>query len=351
MPESTVGYHVLENTIVLSGYGKRVELTKGTASFYNALKAIKSGDTDSLVKYLRPHHELESKSGLRFYIDNGVLYFEDKPVEHRLVDIIISRYMSKDLPYEYLVEFLIRLMRNPSKNSRDQLYDFVSKNGMTITPDGFIIGYKAVTKDDKGGLVDIHTRRFPYVVGQYVQMDRRSVIDDRHTACGPGLHFGTWSYAMEFGTSTPSGHIMLELLIDPADVVSVPVDASYQKCRTCRMFISRVIEDPQAPTKANEEITVDKSSSCPPKCMDTKKEQNIVRIGNYPYTYQEVFADYVEKHKTYRKLVKSDFPKFFRDRNCTQVYREKRTVKGKNIFNYVVERGGSWIQYIRKPKK
>lgn len=340
-----IGFHILENTIVLAGHGKRREISKTSKEYSEVLELIQANNTSGLHKYLDPNMKLKATSGLRFYIDKGNLYFEGEKVEHRLVEVILSRAKSNDVPYTYLVEFLIRLMRNQSANSRDQLYDFVENNGLSITNDGLIVGYKTVNRRSDGRMFDIHSGRVEYIVGHYVQMDRNDVVDDRDRACGPGLHFGTWDYAKGFGGPES---VMLEVLVDPADVVSVPVDCGSQKCRVCRMFISAVIDKNKRPEETKTKTVVTKTAKTKPK--RSQKQTETVRIGNRDYNFAEVPADYIETHKTFKKLVPSDVPKFFKDLRCDVVYRERRMLFGVKTFNYVALRDGIWVRYSCKLK-
>jgi hypothetical protein len=63
-------------------------------------------------------------------------------------------------------------------------------------------------------------------------MARDLVNDDRNSACSVGLHVGTFGYAESFAEQ------MLVVLVDPADVVSVPTDSNAQKMRVCRLYVA-----------------------------------------------------------------------------------------------------------------
>jgi hypothetical protein len=50
-------------------------------------------------------------------------------------------------------------------------------------------------------------------------------------ACSAGLHVGTYDYALRFT------RFVIEVLVDPRDVVSVPTDCNDQKMRTCKYLV------------------------------------------------------------------------------------------------------------------
>jgi len=142
--------------------------------------------------------------------------------------------------------FLRRLERNPSQASRSQLFGWLKAGGFTLTTDGLIVGYKSVRSDGRSahvgrepvtvvhqnGSVETVTGNVPYPVGATVWMARDLVDDDRDSPCSVGLHVGTFDYAEHFSDR------MLVVLVDPADVVAVPRDASGQKMRVCRLVVA-----------------------------------------------------------------------------------------------------------------
>lgn len=142
--------------------------------------------------------------------------------------------------------FLSRLERNPSAASRSQLFAWLKAEGFTLTTDGMIVGYKGVTKEYKSvssgnepvtvtfadGTSEVQTGRITYPVGATVTIPRELVDDNRSASCSVGLHVGTFSYASTFSART------LLILVDPADVVSVPRHSDGQKMRVSRLVVA-----------------------------------------------------------------------------------------------------------------
>lgn len=191
----------------------------------------------------------------RVSVENGTVLFDGDPVDNSVTQQIV-RFLDEDEDFEPLVYFMENIGQNPSPKSVEQLYDWLSQgDGVTLTPDGLIVGYKGVNKDADGALVSgysgsaIVTRfdgeperingHIPNEVGFTVEMPRSSVVDDPDNACSTGLHVGTFSYAQGYARGA-----MLKVYVDPRDVVSVPRDAHGEKIRVCRYFVAEVIDKP-----------------------------------------------------------------------------------------------------------
>ncbi|WP_292976279.1 hypothetical protein [Mycobacterium sp.] len=181
----------------------------------------------------------DSTEAERYRIKHG------DPVEEVVLAAAI-RLTSSTADLAPLGAFLRRLERNPSPASRSQLFGWLKAGGFTLTTDGHIVGYKSVRADGfsahagrepvnvraQDGTSQTITGHVPYPVGATVSMDRDLVDDNRNSACSVGLHVGTFGYAERFSEQ------MLVVLVDPADVVSVPTHADAEKMRVCRLYVA-----------------------------------------------------------------------------------------------------------------
>lgn len=70
-------------------------------------------------------------------------------------------------------------------------------------------------------------------------MRREDVDPDRNKCCSRGLHVASWEYA-----ATYMGEVLIEVQVNPKDVVAVPLDYNFGKMRTCRYRVVRVISEP-----------------------------------------------------------------------------------------------------------
>jgi hypothetical protein len=118
-------------------------------------------------------------------------------------------------------------MSNPSKRAVEELYGFLEKGNLPLTPDGYFLAYKKVRADFR----DCHTGTMDNSVGQTVEMERNAVDDDQNRTCSTGLHFCSKEYLSHFG-GHDSRTVILK--INPRDVVSIPTDYNNAKGRACR---------------------------------------------------------------------------------------------------------------------
>ena len=204
-------------------------------------------DLISPAKAINEHFEKVSE---QIAIKNGQVLFEGSEVHDVITDHIVDHYENGSEDYKPLVKFLEKLKQNPNQHSVDQLYRWLNAQGMTITDDGDIVGYKGVSQEllsqhSGDGIVDgvqYKNTQLPNSIGSIVEMPRDNVTFDPATGCSYGLHAGTWGYANGFGRRT------LEVHINPRDVVSVPSDCESQKMRTCRYKVIQELEKPYEAT-------------------------------------------------------------------------------------------------------
>jgi hypothetical protein len=179
--------------------------------------------------------------------EKGEVTFDSEPV-HGAWAAAVVRYYDEGRAIDGLVRFYERLAANPSEHSREQLWNWIESQGLSVTPDGLILGYKALNNEGDvfrsihGGVEPVfvngeeHVGRIPQKVGDVVWMDRPLVDDDYSKDCSVGLHVGTYSYASTFGGR---GSVLTEVSVDPADVVSVP-EYDTNKMRVARYTVLAV---------------------------------------------------------------------------------------------------------------
>lgn len=223
----------------------------------------------------------------RVSVNNGVIYFDNEKVHNAISNHIVRCLETQDEHWHALVSFLEKLMNSPSENSRNQLYEWLDKHNFTINPDGNIVAYKGVIEEPAGdkpfrstfagyAIVNGQVIEHGYVyqdIGDVVEMPRSMVVDDPNKACSYGLHVGSYEYARNYGET------VLEVIVDPRDVVSVPNDSDYAKVRTCRYRISRVCGN-----KIQDAILVDNYEPSESSINHDKAPNNyseVVEYGHY----------------------------------------------------------------------
>jgi bifunctional DNA-binding transcriptional regulator/antitoxin component of YhaV-PrlF toxin-antitoxin module len=121
----------------------------------------------------------------------------------------------------------MNLRQNPSEESRKDLYTFLEKNHVPITEDGYFVAYKGVNND----FTDNRTGSYDNSIGKTVKMPRDQVNPDRNQTCSTGLHVAAYEYAKGFAA------LLIEVKVNPRDVVSVPTDYNAQKMRVCEYTV------------------------------------------------------------------------------------------------------------------
>ena len=163
-------------------------------------------------------------------IQNGVVTFKGMSVDNSLTTRMVSM-LDEGFNLVPMALFLENLMANPSYRAVTELYSFLEKGNMPITPDGHFMAYKAVRADFK----DIHSGTMDNSIGQVVEMSRNGVDEDKNRTCSAGLHFCSFEYLPHFACA--QGHVVL-VKINPRDVVAIPADYNDTKGRTCRYEVT-----------------------------------------------------------------------------------------------------------------
>jgi hypothetical protein len=234
--------------------GTPFTMSSNHPSFEDALDAIASDDIDLLhslfdvKESIRNNFKKANASGIE--VTDSTILYNGEPVHNYVVDKIFE-FMDDSLPFEYLVNFLDKLMANPSRRAVDELYKFLEHKHLPICPDGDFLAYKSVRPDFK----DHHSGKFSNHVGAVLEMPRNAVCDDAEIGCSYGFHAGSHEYASNFGGGDSK---LMIVKISPADVVSVPKDCDCQKLRTARYEVLREFE--RVYTKPIEEVDVKKTT-------------------------------------------------------------------------------------------
>lgn len=221
-------------------------------AYNKVLDAIKNNEWDVIKEIIDPKKIILNYGKGNVSIQGEQLFWKGEEFHNALASRLISMFQ-EGFPIEPMVRFMENLMKNPSKNSVDQLYSFLERCNLPITEDGHFLAYKRVSIDYKdvfSGIVDNRpasllseeeskqVRKFGEVLvsvedgNTVVRMRRHTVDDVREHLCSYGLHFCSKDYLSHFG-----GDRILILKINPKDVVSVPSDYSFTKARCCKYII------------------------------------------------------------------------------------------------------------------
>ena len=223
-----------------------VESEDNEALYKEVFARVGANDFDGAIQLIK---DAEKESGEGYEVldeENHLVMFDGELFYYGVhLTSTIAKRIEKDAAEGTLddryIKFLVRLLRNPSAKSVEMLYDFMQANDIDILPDGRIKCFRGVTQLPDGSCVDYHSGKVPQYEGCFISMPRNFVEDNPEVACSHGLHCASAEYAKGYG-------VLTEVAVDPADVVSVPYDYNFAKCRCCRFEILT------APVKRTEGI-------------------------------------------------------------------------------------------------
>jgi len=245
-----VPYMYSEDVITIFWEGKPYSLRKDHPNFQNAKNAILEGDYESLGGLIDITKSVEDFIEGDIEVREEVVYYKN----HRLHGVVVEKLlemlrlgMKDNAP---LVNFITRLQSNPSANSVNELYSFLSYKSLPTTPEGKVLGYKGVKGDFysstgnadtivvQGEVNDQH--QILNEVGSTIEVARRCVDDNKDNHCSHGLHVGSYDYANSWAGS--DGRLLV-VEFDPEDAVSVPTDCDFQKLRVSKYKVVNDITD------------------------------------------------------------------------------------------------------------
>ena len=202
-------------------------ISKTHITYTKVLDAIKANDWDMVKDTIEPKKVVLSYGKGNVSVQGETLYWKGKELNTGLAIRMIAM-LQEGFPVEPMVNFMENLYNNPSKRAVTELYGFLEKNNLPITPDGHFLAYKKV----RNAYLDIHSGTMDNSVGKVVEMERNEVDDNKDQTCSTGLHFCSQDYLPHFGNGYDSRVVILK--INPADVVSIPSDYNNAKGRACR---------------------------------------------------------------------------------------------------------------------
>ena len=227
-------------------------IAKTHITFQKVVDAIKAGDWDKVRDVIDPKKVVINYGQGNVAVQGETLYWKGEQMHGAIVSRMVAM-LQEGFSIEPLVKFMDNLMENPSFRSVNELYGFLEKNNLPITPDGHFLAYKKV----RSNYMDVHSGTFDNSVGKVCEMPRNKVDDKAENTCSSGLHFCSESYLKSFG-----GERTVIVKINPRDVVSIPVDYNNAKGRACRYeVVGEVGVDPDDKKEFNKPVQTNANSN------------------------------------------------------------------------------------------
>ena len=244
----TIKYTITYSELSFVLNGTQITIQKSDEKYPSILEAVKASDYEKLDTLIIT--ETSIKNNIEKFLNEeniGSLVSDDyedtKVIKIEIVDktlICNGKKFGGKLSLEFIKyaaqndaitvaqfkRFIYNCSLNPSMDSVKELYDFVIKNTLKVTPSGTILLYKWV----KDNYFDAHTGKFDNSPGKTVWMDRKKVNSNRNETCSNGLHL------CSFGYSKFSQRLLI-CELHPKNSVSIPVDYNQSKMRCCEYSV------------------------------------------------------------------------------------------------------------------
>lgn len=242
-----VPYTLSENSLTIFWEGKPYTLRKDHINFELAKQAIFEARYEDLGDLLDIAKAVEDFVEGEIEVKDEVVFYKNHRLHGVVVDKLLEMLRAGMKDSAPLTNFITRLQSNPSANSVNELYSFLSYKALPTTPEGKVLGYKGVKNDfySSTGNADTivvqgktnESHQIFNGVGETIEVSRRCVDDNKDNHCSFGLHVGSYDYAN--GWAGQDGRLLV-VEFDPEDAVSVPTDCDFQKLRVSKY---RVVED------------------------------------------------------------------------------------------------------------
>jgi AAA ATPase containing von Willebrand factor type A (vWA) domain len=236
MSTRRIRYAITDNNITVNYDGQTHIVPRTDVLADKLIEAVRSDDLDQIPELVSASKRVERYGKGDFQVVDGLVHINGVAVADFLSRKIL-KFQAEGLPHMPLVRFAKNLQDNPSYRAVNELFTFLEKNDHPLTEDGNFIAYKRVRGDFK----DIHSGTMDNSPGQVVKVPRNQVDEDSTRTCSYGLHVANWWYANSQYSSCAED-VMLEVEVNPAHVVAIPVDYNNSKMRVCEYKVLGVVD-------------------------------------------------------------------------------------------------------------
>ena len=153
-------YLIQGKNIVVVIDNKPYTITSTHIGYERLKEAIKTGDWDTVKQVVDPAKEILNYGAGHVAVQGSKVFYRDRELAGVMTQRLIEMYQ-EGFPVEPLILFMENLMQNPSKRAVDELYKFMEKGNLPLTPDGHFLAYKKVRIVGEFGVVGTDIS-FPY---------------------------------------------------------------------------------------------------------------------------------------------------------------------------------------------
>lgn len=202
------------------------------------IKALLSSDVKTIDGYLDTISAIMTKTNNQIKIEGEkkALSISEIELSDKWKEILARHHRDKSVEVTGLVNFVNRLKAHNRLDKLDQLYEFLKHNDIKIIETGQIVGWKYLTNTkEKGVYVDSYSKKIKQRIGSVIETDESNVDSNPEVTCSRGLHVGSWDYVKTSNT-------IAKVLVNPEDVVAIPVDYDGMKMRCKKYYIIDIQE-------------------------------------------------------------------------------------------------------------
>lgn len=215
-------------------------------NFEAVQEAYAEGRVEDLETLISVRKTLEDFGQGVIRIVDGKLFYGDREVKTGLATRIIKLMNEGREGFaKPLVSFMENVLLNPSKRAVDELYEWLEKSNLPITPDGCFIAWKIVRKDFK----DVYSGKFDNSPGCVVEVARNEVDENSDRTCSYGLHICSNEYLPHYGNVRGGTSTIVMVKVNPRDVVAFPKDYNTAKGRVSRYEVLQEVTFEETNTK------------------------------------------------------------------------------------------------------
>jgi len=225
-----------QNVTLMFTEGFPVIINRADPLFNKVLTAIRLKNFELIPAMVdKPTQIMEHTKG-KFTVNDGIIVIDGEELPIELSDKLLE-FVDGDVETRALENYWNNLKRNPSETSKKDLFRFMRANKMPITASGCFVAYKKVDVN----YYDFYTHKILNAPGKVIKFERKNVNENREQTCSYGLHVAAYEYANVHYHGGKG--VLLEVEVNPKDVVAVPPDYKEQKMRVCRYRVLGVATD------------------------------------------------------------------------------------------------------------
>lgn len=208
-------------------------------------EAYALGDAEQLETLISVRKTLENFGQGIIRIEGNTMFYGERQINTGLATRIVKLMNEgKENFAKPLINFMENVLLNPSKRAIDDLFEWLEKSNLPITPCGHFLAWKIVRKDFK----DEYTGTFDNSPGKIVEVARNEVDENPDRTCSHGLHICSSAYLPHYGNVSGGTSTIVMVKVNPRDVVAFPRDYNLAKGRVARYEVLKEVTKQQTET-------------------------------------------------------------------------------------------------------